>query len=67
MTDYKIKEIIKCKSNCEHLDITEEQQEKSKIYFPHRCLKYNRIIKHSIDGLNIYPDLHRLKECNIKE
>ena len=50
-----------CPRNCEHLSITEEQQQQHLRgnHMPHICLKYDTKLFH----LLAHPDLYRCERC----
>ena len=50
-----------CPRDCEHLSITEEQQQQQNRgnHVPHICLKYNVRLYH----LLAHPDIYRCEKC----
>lgn len=53
-----------CFMDCEHLSITEDQQDcKKGGKEPHICKLYNDRVYHFAD----HPKLHKLRKCNYKQ
>lgn len=48
-----------CPRDCEHLSITEVEQNRCNIHFPHVCLKYDTKLYH----LCAHPDLYKCEQC----
>lgn len=48
-----------CPRDCEHLSVTETEQNNGKMYQPHICTKYDVKLYH----LLAHPDLYRCEQC----
>ena len=48
-----------CKPDCEHLNITEEQQQACTKNPPHICLRYNVRLYHML----AHPNIYKCEQC----